>query len=294
MIEEMDNLVSYSPLTKTFTFNAYLVSGFTPISKGSKLDYDINRPEGMKGYLLNLTTKGEGRIKAGDRYFHCKEGDLLLFPPGVSHQYGRAEYSKFWDHLWVYFIPRPHWIEWLRWDDTNHDIGKTFCEDTELLKHLKTLFYKVLQYNSDTEILSESYAMNALELLVLHCFKIQTISNRQEIDPRIDNICRYLNDNIAINISIEELANRVFLSPSRLAHLFRREMNETISSWREKQRINQARNLIQNSKLSISSIARIIGYNDSVYFSRVFRRHNDITPKEYRKHYEQLRCIKHE
>ena len=43
MIESLDDLVEYSPLTKTFTFNAYLVSGYTPISKGSKLDYDINR-----------------------------------------------------------------------------------------------------------------------------------------------------------------------------------------------------------------------------------------------------------
>ncbi len=33
--------------------------------------------------------------------------DLLLFPPGVPHHYGRDEHSEYWDHLWIYFIPAP-------------------------------------------------------------------------------------------------------------------------------------------------------------------------------------------
>ena len=39
---------------KTFTFNAWVVAGFTPITRGSTLDYYINRPQGMKGYILSL------------------------------------------------------------------------------------------------------------------------------------------------------------------------------------------------------------------------------------------------
>lgn len=49
------------PLLPGYAFNAYLVAGLTPIEKGSPLDFFIDRPNGMKGYILNLTTKGQVR-----------------------------------------------------------------------------------------------------------------------------------------------------------------------------------------------------------------------------------------
>lgn len=104
---DINELLNFSPLMKTFTFNARVVAGFTPITRGSTLDYYINRPQGMKGYIINLTLRGRARAKAGDGFLLCRENDLLLFPPGVPHHYGRDEHSEYWDHLWIYFIPAP-------------------------------------------------------------------------------------------------------------------------------------------------------------------------------------------
>ena len=56
---DINELLNFSPLMKTFTFNAWVVAGFTPITRGSKLDYYINRPQGMKGYIINLTLRGQ-------------------------------------------------------------------------------------------------------------------------------------------------------------------------------------------------------------------------------------------
>lgn len=88
---DINELLNFSPLMKTFTFNAWVVAGFTPITRGSTLDYYINRPQGMKGYIINLTLRGQARAKAGDGFLLCRENDLLLFPPGVPHHYGRDE-----------------------------------------------------------------------------------------------------------------------------------------------------------------------------------------------------------
>ncbi len=90
---DINELLNFSPLMKTFTFNAWVVAGFTPITRGSTLDYYINRPQGMKGYIINLTLRGQARAKAGDGFLLCRENDLLLFPPGVPHHYGRDEHS---------------------------------------------------------------------------------------------------------------------------------------------------------------------------------------------------------
>jgi AraC family transcriptional regulator of arabinose operon len=84
---DINELLNFSPLMKTFTFNAWVVAGFTPITRGSKLDYYINRPQGMKGYIINLTLRGQARAKAGDGFPLCRKRSAAL-PPGVPHHYG--------------------------------------------------------------------------------------------------------------------------------------------------------------------------------------------------------------
>ncbi|MGS4681635.1 arabinose operon transcriptional regulator AraC [Enterobacter soli] len=286
---DIHELINFSPLMKTFTFNAWVVSGFTPISRGSALDYYINRPQGMKGYIINLTLRGQGLARTAEGSLSFGENELLLFPPGVAHHYGRDEHSEHWDHLWIYFIPRPYWLDWLKWDKMPHGIGKTTVNDAEQSQLLRDLFAEVIRHNSAQAPLSEALAMNALERLILSCFQMQPISNRHAHDPRVNAVCDYLNEHIAQEIKIETLAAMVFLSPSRLAHLFKNELGQTIYAWRELQRINRAKLLIQTTSLPINKIALSVGYDDAVYFTRIFRKHNGIPPGEFKKRYEGMR-----
>lgn len=70
------------PLLPGYSFNAHLVTGLTPIDAEGYLDFFIDRPLGMKGFILNLTIRGEGVINNQDEQFVCRPGDILLFPPG--------------------------------------------------------------------------------------------------------------------------------------------------------------------------------------------------------------------
>ncbi|XNM66805.1 AraC family ligand binding domain-containing protein [Escherichia coli] len=68
----------------------------------------------MKGYILNLTIRGEGVIDNRGNST-ARPGDMLLFPPGEIHHYGRHPDAREWYHQWVYFRPRAYWHEWLNW-----------------------------------------------------------------------------------------------------------------------------------------------------------------------------------
>lgn len=103
------------PLLPGYSFNAHLVAGLTPIEANGYLDFFIDRPLGMKGYILNLTIRGQGVVKNQGREFVCRPGDILLFPPGEIHHYGRHPEAHEWYHQWVYFRPRAYWHEWLNW-----------------------------------------------------------------------------------------------------------------------------------------------------------------------------------
>ena len=54
------------PLLPGYSFNAHLVAGLTPIEANGYLDFFIDRPLGMKGYILNLTIRGQGVVKIRD------------------------------------------------------------------------------------------------------------------------------------------------------------------------------------------------------------------------------------
>ncbi|MBK0000810.1 arabinose operon transcriptional regulator AraC [Erwinia sp. S38] len=288
-MEELNEagMLSFSPLMRSFSFNAFMVSGFTPISPGSKLDFFIHRPNGMKGYMINLTLKGEGIIHHAEGEFHCQQDEMLLFPPGVIHHYGRAKESIAWDHLWIYFIPRPYWIDWLRWDNKQGDIGRMLLADKLQSQQMVQLFKEVISCNAVGALLQEAMAMNALERIILKAFQLQPASNRHNRDPRIQTVCDYINEHLSEDTRVEELARMTFLSASRLTHIFRKEMGNTIYGWREQQRISRACDLLRYKQLNVTQVARAVGYEDPLYFSRVFSQHNQLSPREYRKKFEQ-------
>lgn len=115
------------PLLPGYSFNAHLVAGLTPIEANGYLDFFIDRPLGMKGYILNLTIRGQGVVKNQGREFVCRPGDILLFPPGEIHHYGRHPEAREWYHQWVYFRPRAYWHEWLNWPSIFANTGFSFA-----------------------------------------------------------------------------------------------------------------------------------------------------------------------
>ncbi len=184
--------------------------------------------------------------------------------------------------------PRPYWIDWLKWDQTTHGIGKTTINDPDQLQQLRDLFYEVIRHHSASVPLSEALAMNALERLILRCFQQQPISNRHAHDPRINAICDYLNAHIAQEVK-SRLWRRWCLSPLHVWRTFSK-MNWGKRSMRGgKRSASTAPWLIQSTSLPLNKIALSVGYSDPVYFTRLFRKHNGIPPGEYRKRYAEMK-----
>lgn len=270
------------PLKPGYNFDAHLVAGLTSIIEGNDLDFTINRPTGMKGYILNLTIKGQGRIFSGENAFDVKKGDLLLFPPGVPHYYRRDPDCSNWFHRWVYFRPRAFWSDWLQWHDNNHDVFVTQGLGTEVLNGLEPLFIDIEHSAKSDNPYHGDLALNLLEQLLIRCKTLQPGVISRRIDPRILEVIHYMSQNLSRDFSNDELAAIVCISSSRLGHLFRAEMGMTITQWRDDQRITRAKQLLVTTNHSINKISRIIGYSDPLYFSRVFKRIAGVSPKNYR------------
>ena len=95
--------------------------------------------------------------------------------------------------------------------------------------------------------------------------------------------CQFITGNLADELRIEDVAKHVCLSPSRLAHLFREQVGVNILRWREDQRVIRAKLLLQTTQEPIATIGRVVGYDDQLYFSRVFRKRVGVSPSDYRR-----------
>lgn len=278
---EINNKQS-NPLLPGYDFNAYLVAGCTAIEKGNELDFIINRPNGMKGYIINLTIKGKGTIFNNKNMFHCYSGELLLFPPNAIHYYHRAEDSQCWHHQWVYFRPRALWHNWLKWTDNIDHVGKLKITEQEDYEKIYSLFQQIeFEYNSK-DFLAQDLSMCLLEHLLITCFKLDPSNLKQMLDPRVLSACHFITDNLDKNYRIDEIASHIHISSSRLAHLFSEQMGTSIVKWREEQRMVKAQYLLHSSSAPIYNIAKQLGYDDQLYFSRLFKRYSGLNPSDYR------------
>lgn len=272
-----------NPLLPGYTFNAYLVAGLTPILADGPLDFFIDRPGGMKGYILNLTIKGQGKIFDGENTFYSNPGDLLLFPPKASHYYGRSPNSDCWYHRWVYFRPRAYWADWLEWHSKTHEVGRLSLPNNNLLLEFDRLFANIEQTQKSGRRFGEELGMNLLERLLLRAMEEDPLSPQRIMDPRVIEACQFITGNLAGELRIDEVARHVCLSPSRLAHLFREQVGINILRWREDQRVIRAKLLLQTTQEPIATIGRVVGYDDQLYFSRVFRKRVGVSPSDFRR-----------
>lgn len=170
----------------------------------------------------------------------------MLFPPGEIHHYGRHPEAREWYHQWVYFRPRAYWHEWLNLPSIFANTG-FFRRMKRTSRISATCLGKSLTPAREGRY-SELLAINLLEQLLLRRMEAINESLHPPMDNRVREACQYISDHLAdSNFDIASVAQHVCLSPSRLSHLFRQQLGISVLSWREDQRISQAKLLLSTT-----------------------------------------------
>jgi two-component system response regulator YesN len=114
-------------------------------------------------------------------------------------------------------------------------------------------------------------------------FMDNMLENRSSMNLRVINkACDYIVKNYHKNISLEEVAQTVHLSPFYFSRLFKQEKGYNFVDFLTKVRIDKAKKMLQNPDFTAVRIAAEVGYQDASYFSRVFRQTMGMTPNQYR------------
>ena len=102
-------------------------------------------------------------------------------------------------------------------------------------------------------------------------------------DREMENAMQYFNDNYNTEINVKEYASSRGMSVSWFIRNFKQYTNTTPMQYIVSIRVSNAQILLETSNYNITEIGNIVGYDNPLYFSRIFKKQKGTSPSEYRK-----------
>lgn len=106
---------------------------------------------------------------------------------------------------------------------------------------------------------------------------------RKGKDDSIQKACNYINNHLEEDLSYEQVAEYVCMSPRHFSRRFRDEMGKTFTEYIVQLRVERAMKLLDEGKVLVDDIGATVGYRDDKYFQQIFKKYTGCTVREYQK-----------
>lgn len=244
--------------------------------------YGVTRT--LQHHEIIYICEGNGHIVIGKNRYPLKKGMLFYIPPGVQQTIEpRSENPE--HYMTVHFSG---WRMMLDPDGT-----WKYRENIQILRQplaqkitdyppLEELFGKLLDTWNDKGPSYEFVATTLLrQLLILVTQNNMKQSKNQAISLKIDRIIEYMRQNINKKITSEELSDIAKLSTFYLSRTFKEATGYPIIMYFNKMKIEKAKELLIEGNKKVKEVAYELGYTNEFYFSRMFKRVEGLSPKEF-------------
>ena len=144
------------------------------------------------------------------------------------------------------------------------------CLNSAKLDELVERFYK-------SECKDKSILLKIIELIR------STPTVKPNPHPIIERITEYINHNLNEDMSINNIAKEMNISVYYLSHLFKQVTGISILEYRNELRLTKAKQMLIESRFSVSEIAMQCGFCNASYFAEVFSHSEKISPSQFRK-----------
>lgn len=237
------------------------------------------RPHGRSDYQLLYIARGKLRVILYGSEKILNKGTMLLFRPGEVQTYYSVEGEQT-ETYWVHFTG---------------SAAESILDSYGLLRGENVLFagtapdYKWLysQMIRELQLRRKDYD-KLLSIMLCHILlmlgrHIAEENNDGDLIDEIESAIHYFNENYNKDISVSDYAEKLHMSTCWFIRSFRRLTNKTPMKYVLELRLANAMTLLENTSYSVNRIAALVGYDNALYFSRLFKKHTGISPTEYRK-----------
>ena len=228
---------------------------------------------GREDYYIMYMAEGELSVYLDGESRVARSGDVILFPPRHRYRYSFGGEGRL-SYMWVHFTGS--YAAAL----TKKCFGGELpvLMDTAGSDRIASSFRRMFDiFDAGGRLRSEELACE-LERLILK------IAGSAEPDAKggFEKSLRCIHTSYDRDIGVEELARLENISYYRYIKLFREAMGMPPAAYIIGIRMNTACELLHSTDMSVKQIGAAVGYSDAHFFSRIFKKHTGLSPKEYR------------
>lgn len=260
----------------------------TPLVVGSCGTYRLKtRPnlptywqKGRRDYQILYVANGKTHFWFDGKEEIVSAGHMVLYKPEEIQKY-------------VYYLednPEVFWIHFTGSDVKNilayHGISLDehvfYCG---VLPDYKALFRKIIQELQQCRYGYEDYIASLFNDILLLVDRQQHEQKKAtgDVQEQIERAAAYFNENYNTKISIDDYAESLHISTNWFIHNFKQYTGMSPAQYILSLRMVNAQSLLERTTYNIKEISEIVGYENPLYFSRVFKKEIGKSPAQYRK-----------
>lgn len=220
-------------------------------------------------FELIFFLEGKAKVDAGSESVDVLGFDVVIYPPGLEHaEHLDLRHRQEIICLWADTGPTPSF---------GHAI--TLMDERGTLRSMFEMVYDAFTANRPRSGELISAYLRTIFLLVQQHF----LEPPREVGSPVERSLGFIHEHYSRDFHIDELASQLAVSPSYLFRLFKRKMQVTPMRYRNMVRIDKAKLLLADQRLTVDDVADRVGFGDPKYFARVFRELTGTTPSGYRR-----------
>jgi AraC-like DNA-binding protein len=228
--------------------------------------------------LIHYVISGEGTFYCGPNKFTVGAGQIFVIFPGTVIKY-QASFTDPWHYAWIGF----------HGDEAKEIFAQVgiSVQRPVFTVHNETAALALLR-NMPAEgnaALRHALTFKANLYAFMAILAENTEPNKNSENVYISMAVKYIKAHYNEDITVEHLAAHVGIGRKYLYAIFKKALQLSPKDYILSYRMEQAKEFLLGSRLSVGSIACSVGYPDPLTFSKMFKRKIGLSPTEYRKKY---------
>ena len=241
------------------------------------------KPHAHEGFEFLYIINGTKQFLLGGELYSARTGDLIIFRPGDVHE--------------EWMLSRKLTRMCVRCHPIDMAAAQAAFPSRETLppvvrlpwkQRFQNLFSRMSEERAHPKVHSDLLlGAYLVEFVVLLSRAAETFSARREkgaqdsVRARVRSAIELIHNNIDRTLRLDELARSAFMSVSRFSHVFKQEMGEAPKEYLIDERIKRAKQMLATTKMSAQDVAVSLGYDNPLYFYRLFKKKTGMTTRQY-------------
>ena len=240
----------------------------------------VSKRSDLVSFLCFIVLSGEGELSYEEQTYQLREGDCVFID--CRKAYSHSTFDNLWSLQWCHFYAPSLPAVYEKYKERG---GRPVFHSGDLtpFTSLLTDLYNLASSSDYIRDMRINEKLGTLLTLLMeqswHPESVTVSRKRMELAA----VKEYLDEHYTEKLTLDDLAEKFFINKFYLSKIFKETYGTTVNNYLISKRITRAKQLLRFTDMTVDEVGAAVGMGDANYFSRMFRKVEEISPREYRK-----------